>query len=259
MANPAGSNAAPDFPEEEAGLVTRFKDFVRPTVSRVRSWLPGRIAPSWEHAFRILGHYGLRPVTIFDIGVASGTFELYRAFPDAYYYLMDPTRESLRYMRVLSRSLRCEIHHVALGDQDGEVLIEIRHDIQGATILEDVAKGEFLRHDRVPLRRFDSLVGEIARPSLAKIDVQGAELMVLEGMTGRLDSIDALIIETSIITSLKGGAEVYDIVRFMHDHGFVLADIVAITHRPLDNATAQLDLMFLPENSPARQDRRWNA
>jgi hypothetical protein len=88
--------------------------------------------------------------------------------------------------------------------------------------------------------------------------VQGAELMVLEGMTGRMDSIDAFIVETSTIASVKGGAEVHDVVRFMGDHGFVVADIVGMTRRPLDGATAQLDLLFLPEeDSPVRRDRRW--
>ena len=44
----------------------------------------------------------------------------------------------------------------------------------------------------------------------------------------------------------------------MHDHGFVVADIVGMTRRPLDGATAQLDLLFLPEeDSPVRRDRRW--
>jgi FkbM family methyltransferase len=243
-----------DLPPEKSGFVSRLKDFLRPFLSRLSS---RPTVPSWEHSFGVLGRHGFRPATVFDIGVAQGTYPLYRAFPDAYYHLVDPTRESLRYMRSLSRQLRCEIHPVALGDREGEVTIEIRPDIQAATLLEDVTPREILRHDRVPLRRFDLLIGEIARPSLCKIDVQGAELMVLEGMTGRMADIDALIVETSTIASVRGGAEVHDVVRFMHDHNFVLADVVGMTRRPLDGATAQLDLLFLPDDTPLRRDRRW--
>jgi Methyltransferase FkbM domain len=114
-----------------------------------------------------------------------------------------------------------------------------------------------LRFDRVPMRRFDSLIKKIVRPALCKIDVQGAELMVLRGMTGRIAEIDALIVETSTLATVKGGAEVHGVVAFMHDHGFALADIIGLKHRPLDGATAQLDLMFVPEQSPLRADRRW--
>jgi hypothetical protein len=76
-------------------------------------------------------------------------------------------------------------------------------------------------------------------------------------MTGRLASLDALVVETSTIASVKGGAEVHDVVRFMHKHGFALIDVVGMTRRPLDSATAQLDLLFLPEDSGPRRDRRW--
>ena len=81
--------------------------------------------------------------------------------------------------------------------------------------------------------------------------------MVLNGMSGRIADIDALIIETSTIATVKGGAEVHGVMEFMHDHGFALADVIGLKRRPLDDATAQLDLLFVPESSPLRADRRW--
>ena len=235
-------------------MLSELKDFLRPYIS----YIPHRVdAPSWRQSFGVLEHYGCKPNTVFDIGVAYGTYELYRAFPDAFYHLIDPTPESLHYMRLLQRQLNCKVHQAALGDHDGEVEIEIRPDIQAATLLDDLGDRQVLRRDRVPMRRFDTLIKEIDRPALCKIDVQGAELMVLEGMTGRLASIDAIVIETSTIASLRGGPEVHDIVRFMHDHGFVLADVLGMARRPLDGATAQLDVLFLPDDSPLRRDRRW--
>jgi FkbM family methyltransferase len=236
-------------------MLNELKDFLRPYIS----YIPHRVdAPSWRQSFGVLERHGCKPNTVFDIGVAYGTYELYRAFPNAFYHLIDPTPESLHYMRLLQRQLRCKVHQAALGDHDGEVEIEIRPDIQAATLLDDLGDRQVLRRDRVPMRRFDSLIERIDRPALCKIDVQGAELMVLEGMTGRLDSIDAIVIETSTIASLRGGPEVHDIVHFMHDHGFVMADILGMARRPLDGATAQLDVLFLPDDSPLRRDRRWS-
>ena len=126
---------------------------------------------------------------MFDIGVGYGTYGLYQLFPDAFYHLVEPTRESLPYMKKLARRLRCDIHPLALGDREGEAVLEIRSDIQGSTLLEEVGTRDFLRFDRVPMRRFDSLFSDFERPALCKIDVQGAELMVLQGMTGRLAEI----------------------------------------------------------------------
>ena len=57
--------------------------------------------------------------------------------------------------------------------------------------------------------------------------------------------------------TVKGGAEVGGVVRFLGEHGFVVADIIGLKRRPLDGATAQLDLLFVPDNAPLRADRRW--
>jgi FkbM family methyltransferase len=235
-------------------ITSRLKDALRP----FQPWFSASTARlSWRRSLRALQHHGFEPATVFDIGVGFGTWELYRAFPKAFYHLIEPARESRPYMEKLARRLRCDIHPLALGDYEGEVLLEVRPDIQGSTLLEEVGPRRVLRFDRVPMRRFDSLIKEIARPALCKIDVQGAELMVLRGMTGRIAEIDALIVETSTLATVTGGAEVHAVVQFMHDHGFALADVIGLKHRPLDDATAQLDLMFVPERSPQRADRRW--
>lgn len=237
-------------------MKTFLKDSLRPFVSS----LPALSAlPSWARSMRVLQHHGFTPATVFDIGVGYGTFPLYRAFPDAFYHLVDPARESYAYMQRLAKRLRCELHAVALADRDGEAELEVRGDIQESTLLEEVGPRQVRRVDRVPVRRFDTLFGPIARPSLCKIDVQGAELLVLAGMTGRLAEIDALVIETSTIATVKGGAEMREVIAFLGDHGFALVDIVGLRRRPLDDATAQLDLLFVPDDSGPRADRRWTA
>jgi FkbM family methyltransferase len=160
-------------------FATHLKDRLRPLASALPQ-LSG--LPSWARTMGVLKHHGFSPTTVFDIGVGYGTFPLYRAFPNAFYHLIDPARESLAYMQRLSRRLRCALHAVALGDHDCEAALEVRADIQESTLLEEVGPRRVRRIDRVPLRRFDALfAGPIARPALCKIDVQGAELMVLVG------------------------------------------------------------------------------
>jgi len=245
-------------PQAHAGgrLVALLKDVLRPFASALPQ-LSG--LPSWQRAMAVLQHYGFSPATVFDIGVGYGTFPLYRAFPDAFYHLIDPAAESHNYMRQLARRLRCDVHCVALGDRDGKAALEVRADIQESTLLEEVGPRRVRRVDQVPLRRFDTLFTSIVRPALCKIDVQGAEMRVLAGMSARLADIDALIVETSTISTVKDGGEVEGVVSFLGQHGFAMADILGLRRRPLDNATAQLDLLFVPKEAALRQDRRWVA
>ncbi|HYD05347.1 MAG TPA: FkbM family methyltransferase [Reyranella sp.] len=235
-------------------VLTNLKNALRP----LEPWLPLRSPRlSWSRSLGTLKQQGFEPATVFDIGVGFGTFGLYQLFPGAFYHLIEPTPESQPHLQRIARSLSCEIHPLALGDRNGEATLEVRADIQGSTLLEEVGDRDWLRFERVPILRFDTLFADIPRPALAKIDVQGAEMMVLRGMTGRLAELDAVIVETSTIATVKGGAEVADVVGFMRQHGFVVADVLGLKRRPLDSATAQLDLLFVPDRSTLRADRRW--
>ncbi|MDE2228319.1 MAG: FkbM family methyltransferase [Alphaproteobacteria bacterium] len=247
--------ARPDAaqPPDAPRLVDSIKQVLRPLKARWSRSPP----PSWHTTADVMRRHGLQPRTIFDIGVAYGTYELYREFPDAFYYLVDPTSNSLRYMRQLARQLDCEVLNVALADHDGQLEIEVRADIQGSTFFEEVGPRDVLRRETVVVRRFDTLIGMFDRPALAKIDVQGSELAVLQGMGDRIREFDAIIAETSTLATIKGGPELYDLIAFMKAHGFVAFDVLGYARRPLDHALAQIDMLFVPEESPLRADRRW--
>lgn len=216
--------------------------------------------PSWPGSLAALNRQGFRPNTVYDIGVAAGTPALYGAFPGAHFVLVDPTRESLPHMQAIARRLGAEFHNVALGEADGELEMEVRPDNIGASSLfNDVAPVANASRYSVPVRRFDQLAGPVPRPALCKIDVQGAELMVLRGMGERIHDFDAFIVELSAIATAQGAPEFFEVLAFFKQRGFVLYDVVDTTRRPLDHALAQVDVLLVPERSPLRADRRWQA
>jgi FkbM family methyltransferase len=213
--------------------------------------------PSWQRFFTVLRANSLTPQTVFDIGVAQGTPWLYGAFPDAFYYLVDPTKESVPYMQFWARSLHAEVLNVALGAGEGTEVIDVRDEIGGSTFFREVGPYTSVARYAVPVRRFDAIIGDFHRPALCKIDVQGAELMVLEGISNRSRDIDFIIIEVSSIATVDCGPEIFDVMKKLQEYGFVLYDVLGLTRRPLDHALAQLDLAFVKADSPLRRDRRW--
>ena len=109
----------------------------------------------------------------------------------------------------------------------------------------------------ITTERLDNLICKIETPALCEIDVQGAELMVLQGMTKRLSDIDYFIIETSTLSQFKEAADFDQICQFMMDHGFVLYDIMGLQRRPLDGALGAIDVAFVRKTCPLRAVPRW--
>jgi len=210
---------------------------------------------------RLVGHLdraGLTPKTVVDIGVASGTPWLYDAYPHAKYFLFDPTPQSMPHMQAIAQRLDAQVFNIALGDTEGSVRLKIRPHHSDSTIFEEVGQTDVVEEREVPVARFDKVMPAFQRPAFAKIDVQGAEIMVIKGMGDRLREIDCLLVETSTIATIRGGPEFAELVSSMHEAGgFVLFDVTGLLRRPLDNALAQMDVAFVPENSPVRSDHRW--
>jgi FkbM family methyltransferase len=238
------------------------KKITRPFIAAAASPLTGPVGAMalWAAGIATLKRAGFAPRTVFDIGVATGTPELYEAFPEAHFALVDPSRESFPHMQRIAEGLDAEIHAVALGDRDGETEIEARRDdIAGATMFKELGPLGATERYVVPMRRFDSLFSRFARPALCKIDVQGAELMALAGMGERIRDVDALIVEASTIPTLADAPELFEVLAFLSGRGFVVYDLVGMAHRPLDGALAQLDLLCVPADSRLRADHRWRA
>lgn len=240
-------------------VIERIKDALR----EYKSVFPSLWAPrlGWRPALDLLKMKGLEPATVFDIGVAQGTFELYRAFPSAHFHLIEPARGAQRHLQGLAtrRLKHATVHAVALGEVEAEAVLEERGDLQGSTLLESYGPTDGVARYSVPVRRFDALFpsGSFERPAMVKIDVQGFELAVLKGMTGCLGQVDSIIVEVSTLATLIAAPELAEVVGWLDRQGFVLADVLSLLRRPLDQATAQLDLLFVPDDSVVRQDRAW--
>jgi FkbM family methyltransferase len=212
---------------------------------------------------RVLAHYrrlGLAPRTVIDVGVGPGTPELYASFPGSRLLLVEPLEEWRPDLERLKRERGAEVVLAAAGPETGEVEITVHRMAVCSSILGD-RRGE--RHSgarrSVPLVRLDELVAArgLAGPYVVKVDVEGAELDVLRGALEVLSDCDLLLLEVSLFEFLPGTPQFHDVVAWIHDHGFVVADIYNGHNRLLDNALAQVDVAFVREHGRFRTNHAY--
>jgi FkbM family methyltransferase len=188
---------------------------------------------------------GLSPATVIDVGVASGTPELYEAFPHAFHVLIEPLREFERSLKRIVAEYTGEYHLTAVGASDGSA--ELRLDASPAlsSFLEPAVvqrPGSGTRE--VPVTTLDALRSEQgwAGPIGLKIDVEGYEHRVIEGAAALLAETEFVIAETSVTARFEGGVRSDELIALMRRHGFAVADVLGAGTGQLG---AQADLLFL--------------
>ncbi len=202
---------------------------------------------------------GFRPASVIDVGAAFGDFSLAcaAAFPEAEYLLVEPLEEYRPHLQRARRSLpRSHCLEAAAGAGEGEVVLHVHPDLVGSSIFREREDSDVNGVPRtVPQIPLDAAVAGrgLAPPHLLKIDVQGAELRVIEGAAGMLAETGLVILETSLLPFFDGAPLFHEMVAAMEARGFVVYDLLGLGHRPLDRALAQVDLVFARKDGPLRR------
>jgi FkbM family methyltransferase len=213
-------------------------------------------------AFQQLARVGVDPAGVIDVGIgARGTPELYEAFPDARYLLVEPVAEYEPVLKRILERVDGGFAVVAATSTTGTVPLRVAmDDPEASTLFEEEGSHSFSERE-VPGIRLDDLVAErmLDPPYLIKADVQGAELEALKGAERTLEQTEAVTLEASLFEFYRGAPQLADVIAFMQERGFVVYDIVGGHERPLDGALAQVDLVFVQEVGICRRSHRYEA
>lgn len=136
----------------------------------------------------------LRPGdTLWDFGANIGTHAILagKLLQNGSVLAVEPYPRNVRKLRhnVVNNGLdNVSVEEAALGDQNGEIELGIEDGGETGTIGHSTVTKSDSGSITVPMRTGDSFLSQYPQPDVVKIDVQAAEMQVLEGMTEVLHS-----------------------------------------------------------------------
>lgn len=193
--------------------------------------------------------YGFEPATMIDVGVDRGTPDIYDAYPDAKFLLVDPLFESEGHVQKWKGKIDFDFECCALGSKAGKVTMNIPSTIQKvrtsrASALEFVGgnKDQFasFAQREVPVKRLDTLTKNYTGPFGLKIDIEGFEVEVLKGATRTLKQTEFVLAEGSVKRRYADGYRFSELVGIMAKNGFEILDFL----RPIRPNSADCDVLF---------------
>jgi FkbM family methyltransferase len=203
----------------------------------------------------IMRQQGFYPSVVIDVGAQTGTADLYQAFPDALHLMIEPVAEHKAALTRLAAMLRnAEVIIAAAAARSGETHLLVSDNKLYSEISDRAEPVSDLTEVRtVPCVAIDDLCRSRALkgPYLAKIDVDGRELDVLEGMSDTLKDTECVIVETVFFGDGKNNF--YRVVDYMNTFDLVIYDIVEPLYRQFDKALWQTDTIFVKRTGRFRQ------
>jgi FkbM family methyltransferase len=187
------------------------------------------------------------PTTCLDIGANTGQFatEWRKIFPKCKITSIEPNP----YCEKSLKKLGVEYFQYGISDAIGElelILPRAKSNSKGASFYKEInfnkLSDEEILKIKVPVTTLDTLFPNNIF-DVIKIDVQGAELDVINGGISTLSKSSYIIVEVSLIPYNEGAPLANVIVKRMEDFNFFVQDIVNM-HTNKSGNTIQLDLLF---------------
>jgi FkbM family methyltransferase len=196
-----------------------------------------------------------KPVVLYDIGANSGAWSYVM-------YKLNPNIKSItffepqkKYYDVIKKndfltSVEKRFFNIALGSENK--ITKIKGGTASASILDVKEQNNFFPNslnsdcETVTVKKLDDvfLSNKLQIPDTIKIDVQGYELLVLQGAEKIIKNTQYLIIELSFREFYDGQPKLSELIGFLEKNNFILIDF-GHEWRGKKNEILQIDAFFL--------------
>lgn len=218
------------------GIRERIARLIRPASRHQRG-------PTKRQALESLIDLGVPVGSVVDVGVQSGTQALIDAFPDRPHFLIEPLAEWNPAIQETYHAAGVSYHllNEAASSAPGTVTLLLKSVLPGPNVSHAfMVEGEPTgpQYRRVGATTLDAALKgrDLPMPFLVKVDVDGAEMQVLEGARETLGNASLVMLEASVVNLIERGA-------VMDGLGFQLCELVDLCY--YDRRFVQADMVFV--------------
>ncbi len=203
-----------------------------------------------------LKQLGYCPNVVIDIGAYKGKWTSFvkKIFPSSSFIMIEPQQSKEAELKKVASQFSNVYYQMVLTGKENKAEVSFYEMETGSSIYQEQTNtSREVKH--YPMKTLDTVMKEynFTGSHFIKLDVQGAEIDVLEGATETLQQTDFILLEASLLNYNQGAPLVADIIAWLNQKGFVLFDICDQQRRNNNTTLVQVDLLFSKKNSALRK------
>ncbi len=200
---------------------------------------------------------------ILDIGASDGGFarKIKSSFPFAELHSFEALPNSYeRLVNQCSEFVNFHPVHVALSDAAGEIEFFLCENNTGSSSMLEMAdvhkeayphtaKNKSIKVQAITLDEYIQVnnLDLSSKTVLMKLDVQGAEKIVLEGSINTLKNVNYIFCEINFVETYKGCVLFPELNRILENQGFAMIGVENVSNNPVDGTFLQADAFYVKQ------------